>query len=107
MLALTTSGPVSRSRLSFEGIDQSLNLTEASFVIRNKTGGKYWNATTSEWQTVLFENTAVQSSASKWILEVTGASRRAFAGTTVTIEFRGKAGTALYKSAAAPEMTIR
>ena len=107
LLVLTSTGPVSRSRLAFEAIDQSLNLTEASFVIRNKTGGKYWSVALGAWQTTLVENPAIQYSVSKWILEISGAPRRSFAGTTVSVEFRGKSGAASYKSAVAPEMVIR
>ena len=107
LLVLTSPGPVSRSRLAFEAIDQSLNLTEASFVIRNKTGGKYWSVALGTWQTTLVENPAIQSSVSKWILEIGGAPRRSFAATTVSVEFRGKSGVASYKSAVAPEMAIR
>ncbi len=107
LLVLTSTGPVSRSRLAFEAIDQSLNLTEASFMIRNKTGGKYWSVAQGTWQTTLVENPAIQSSVSKWILEISGAPRRSFAATTVSVEFRGKSGVASYKSAVAPEMAIR
>ncbi len=102
-----TSAPIPRSRLTFAIGTGSLDASAVSFIIKRKSDGKYFNATTGDWQTQLVLNTAVHGSGSAWSLAITGEARREFAGTVVTLEARVTAASTVYVNATIPEISIR
>lgn len=97
---------VPRSRLAFTVSDGTLSPTAVKFIIKRTSDNTYWNATTGAWEANAVQNAATGSDGS-WKLEITGASRRLFVGTTVTVEVRATVGATTYVNATVPSIAIR
>jgi hypothetical protein len=95
-----------RSRLAFTATDGTLAPTAVKFIIKRSSDNKYWNASIGAWESNAVQNVATGSDGS-WKLEVTGAARRQFVGTTVTVEVRATAGATTYVNATIPSIAIR
>jgi hypothetical protein len=101
------TGPVPRSRLTFQVDSGTLNPSEVRLTIRRGSDNKYWNAASAAWQTDPVQNVMTSAGGSSWQLAVTGVARRSFLATTVTIEAFATAGGTEYRSAATATLTIR
>lgn len=104
---MTSAGPVARSRLTFQAIDATLELEEASFTILNPETDLYWNGEAGVWQEARFENPATKTGDTTWSFAVEGAARRLFVNITVSVEFSGDGPDGLLRSLESAEVTIR
>lgn len=95
-----------RSRLAFTVTDGTLAPTAVKFIIKRNSDNKYWNASTGAWESNAVQNPATGSDGN-WKLEVTGAARRQFVGTTVTVEVRATVGATTYVNTTVPTIAIR
>jgi hypothetical protein len=102
-----TNAPIPRSRLTFAVGTGSIDASAVSFIIKRKSDGKYWNATTGAWEAALVLNVATHGSGSAWTLAITGEDRRDFDGTIVTLEARATASGTVYVNQTIPELNIR
>ena len=102
-----SSGMIPRSRLVFAVSTGNLNGTEAGFIIKRKSDGKYWNNETADWQTELVLNEAADAEGNAWSLSIVGDARREFAGTVVTLEARVTVAGTVYVNATIPELQVR
>lgn len=99
-----------RSRLTFAATTGTLaSPTKVQFSIKRKDTNQYWNATTSAWQdaAVLNDATAPATPGGAWTLAITGAARRLFVNSTVTVEARATVGATVYSSQVVPDIGIR
>ncbi|GIW16230.1 MAG: hypothetical protein KatS3mg063_2083 [Tepidiforma sp.] len=101
------SGPVPRSRLAFRVESGTLAPTQVRLVIRRASDGKYWNAAAAAWQNDPVQNVMTAAGSARWELPVVGVDRRAFRGTSVTIEAFATAGGTEYRSAATATIAVR
>jgi hypothetical protein len=101
------SGPVPRSRLAFRVESGTLAPTQVRLVIRRASDGKYWNAAAAAWQNDPVQNVMTAAGSARWELPVAGVDRRAFRGTSVTIEAFATAGGTEYRSAATATIAVR
>lgn len=101
------SGPVPRSRLAFRVESGTLAPTQVRLVIRRASDGKYWNAAAAAWQNDPVQNVMTSAGSARWELPVVGVDRRAFRGTSVTIEAFATASGTEYRSAATATIAVR
>ncbi|MCK9517623.1 MAG: IPT/TIG domain-containing protein [Dehalococcoidia bacterium] len=103
---IEAEGFVARSRLTFAATTGNLAPESVSFVIQRESDGKYWNGETGAWQADEFENAASES-AGRWEYSVTGAARRQFVSTTVSVSVHGAKAGQLYTAPEPIELHIR
>ena len=102
------AGPIPRSRLTFSGTTGTLTPTAATFVIQRSGDSMYWNGAVGGWVPTLYENPAVSGTpATTWTYSVTGAARRQFANTVVSVELRGMIAGVQNASAVDATLVIR
>jgi len=74
-------------------------------MIKRTSDAMFWNGATSAWEAGEVANPGVDSSGT-WSFVVTGADRRAFVDTAITVEVRAMVGSTPYTSASV-SVTVR